>query len=238
MDIVASDGLAIEVRAAIENGDIAALKALLHTHPYLARARIIDDKGVGRTLLHLVADWPGHRPNGPEAVAAIVAAGADVNAAMPNGPAGSSETPLHWAASNDDVELIDALLDAGADIEAPGAVFTGGPPVSDAVIFAQWNAAHRLHERGARTTLWQAAALGLLEDVQRRVTAHPPSTPEEITNALWNACCSGHLETAKYLIDQGADPTWVGHDDRTPLDVARQSGNSELVEWLEHSGKA
>jgi hypothetical protein len=29
---------------------------------------------------------------------------------------------LHWAASSDDVEVLDALLDAGADIDAPGAV--------------------------------------------------------------------------------------------------------------------
>ena len=223
-------------RAAIENGDVPALRRLLETHPELARARIVDSNGAARTLLHLVADWPGHRPNGPEAVAVLVAAGADVNAVLPNGPTGSRETPLHWAASNDDVELIDALLDAGADIEAPGAVFTGGPPMSDAVIFAQWHAARRLHERGARVELWQAAALGLLEDVQRFVTADPSSSPEQITNALWNACRGGHLETAKHLVEQGADPAWVGHDNKTPLDVARESGNTELIEWLGENG--
>ncbi|MFL5853210.1 MAG: ankyrin repeat domain-containing protein [Solirubrobacteraceae bacterium] len=32
---------------------------------------------------------------------------------------------MHWAASSDDVEVLDALLDAGADIEAPGAILGG-----------------------------------------------------------------------------------------------------------------
>jgi ankyrin repeat protein len=231
--IPANDDLAVAAKTAIENGDIPALKTLLDAHPKLARARIVDSKGAARTLLHLVADWPGHRPNGPEAVAVLVAAGADVNAAMPNGPTRSAETPLHWAASSDDIELIDALLEAGADIEAPGAVFTGGPPMSDAVIFAQWNAARRLYEHGARTTLWQAAALGLLTDVQRYVSVNPSPTRDDITNALWNACRGGQLDTAKYLIERGADPAWVGRDDKSPLDVARESENRELVEWLE-----
>jgi hypothetical protein len=31
-----------------------------------------------------------------------------------------TETPLHWAASSDDVPVLDALLDAGGDIECPG----------------------------------------------------------------------------------------------------------------------
>jgi lipopolysaccharide heptosyltransferase II len=57
------------------------------------------------------------------------------------------------------VIALDALLDGGADIERGGAVFTDGAAMSDAVIFAQWNCARRLLERGAKTTLTQAAAL-------------------------------------------------------------------------------
>jgi hypothetical protein len=52
-------------------------------------------------------------PNGPQTVARYVEAGADVNGRF-TGP--HTETPLHWAASCDDVGVIGAL-DAGADIE-------------------------------------------------------------------------------------------------------------------------
>jgi len=47
------------------------------------------------------------------------------------------ETPLHWAASNDDAALIDALLDAGASIEAAGSSFDGGSPLSCVVGYGQ-----------------------------------------------------------------------------------------------------
>src|SRR5262249_62104220 len=118
----------------------------------VARARP-DGK---RTLLHVATDWPGHRRNVAGMIAALVAAGADPNARI----AGEkhTETPLHWAASCDDVAAIDALLDAGADIEADGAVIGGGTPLADAVAFGQWDAAPRLLEPGAKTTLWPAAA--------------------------------------------------------------------------------
>jgi uncharacterized protein len=53
--------------------------------------------------------------------------------------------------------VLDALLDA--DIEAPGAVIGGGSPLADASGFGQWPAAYRLVERGARTTLTDAATL-------------------------------------------------------------------------------
>ncbi len=41
----------------------------------------------------------------------------------------------------------DALLDLGGDIEAAGAIFTGGTSLSDAVVFANWLAARRLVEQ-------------------------------------------------------------------------------------------
>jgi hypothetical protein len=52
--------------------------------------------------------------------------------------------------------------------KATGAIFTGGAPLSDAVVFANWNAARRLVEHGARPTWWQAAALGMIDLVRAR----------------------------------------------------------------------
>jgi uncharacterized protein len=236
LSIPAEDERAVAVVEAIRNGDIAGLRKRLDDDPELAQARIMDRKGVSRTLLHVVADWPGHFPNGPETVAALVAAGADVNAAVQPSSNGSAETALHWAASSDDVAVLDALLDGGADIEAPGAVFTGGSPMSDAVVFAQWRAARRLLERGAKTTVWQAAALGLTDAVRQHVSAQPPLSSEQITNAFWHACRGGQLAVAECLFEHGANLNWVGHDRKTPLDVARESGAPELVQWLEAHG--
>ena len=193
MEIRTDDPLAVAVGTAIRGGDVERLRQLLDENPGLANARIKDERGVGRTLLHVAADWPGHFPNGAATVA-----------------------------------VLDALLDGGADIEAPGAIFTGGTPMSDAVVFAQWNAARRLLDRGARTTIWQSAALGLTDRI-----AH------EITNAFWNACRGGQLATAQDLFERGADPKWIGHDKKTPLDVAIESGNDDLIAWLvECGGKA
>jgi hypothetical protein len=129
MSTIAADvPLAVEVAAAIRAGDLAALRRLLRDHPDLAAARLGDD-AEARTLLHVATDWPGHLPNGPAVVAALVEAGADPNAPFVGAHA---ETPLHWAASSDDVEVLDALVDAGADVEAPGAVLGGGTPLADA----------------------------------------------------------------------------------------------------------
>lgn len=231
------DPRATALTAAIQGGDVPFLQRQLRDDPALAGARIVDGRGVARTPLHLAADWPGHFPNGAEVVAVLLGAGADVDARveLPGGT-GASETPLHWAASSDDVAVLDALLDGGADIEAPGAVFTAGTPLSDAVVFAQWRAAQRLLERGATTTLWQAAALGLVARVREIGEAAPAPSPQQLTNAFWHACRGGALDTAVWLLEQGADLNWVGYDDRTPLDAAVESGNADLIRWLREKG--
>lgn len=233
--IPTDDPLAVAVVEAIHAGDIQTLERLLKENPGLAAAKLGDDRpgGMTRSLLHVATDWPGHFPDGAQSVAMLVAAGADVNARF-TGP--HAETPLHWAASSDDVEVLDALLDAGADIEAPGGVIAGGPPLADAVAFAQWNAARRLIARGARTRFGDAAALGLLDQVQGHVANHAPE-PEEINDAFWLACHGGQHGTAEYLLKQGGDLNWLpGWERLTPLDAAGRNGFQELVEWLRREG--
>jgi hypothetical protein len=232
-----SDPTATRLVACIKAGDVASLGEQLAQRPELAAARIIDDRGVSRTLLHVVSDWPGHLRNVAALGATLAAAGADLNARVQHREAqGAPETPLHWAASCGDVAVLDALLDAGADIEAPGAIFTDGPAISDAVVFAQWSAAQRLLERGASTTIWQAAALGALDRVQSLRAATPSPTLHELTNALWHACRGGHQAVAEYLIECGADCNWIGHDHKTPLDAAYDADNAVLVLWLQSLG--
>jgi uncharacterized protein len=229
--------LAVAVIDAIQKGDVDSLRRLLADNPGLAAARLTDADGAGRTLLHVATDWPGNFPNGAATVAALVDAGADVNAPYA-GP--HAETPLHWAASSDDVDVLDALVDAGAQLEAPGSVLGGGAPMADAVGFGQWNAARRLLERRASTTLWQAAALGLLDRVEEYLDASPPPTQEEVTHAFWQACHGGQRRTAEVLLDRGAELNWIGWNDRTPLDIAADQDNAtrnaEVVEWLRSLG--
>ena len=225
MNTDSDDRSALETaRRAIQEGDVATLTRLLAERPALATRRIGP-----RTLLHVATDWPGHFPRAGESVRALVAAGADINAPF----AGAhSETPLHWAASSNDLAALDALLDAGAHIEAPGAVIGGGTPLADAVAFGQWDAARRLVERGARATLWQAAALGLLSRVDECLADQPPPDAAEITKAFWCACHGGQRAAAEYLLGRGAEVNWVGYDELRPLDAAERSGANHLLPWL------
>jgi hypothetical protein len=221
--------LAREVTEVIRSGEAAELQRLLDEHPALADARIGDpDGGEARTLLHVVTDWPGKVPGAAAKIRTLVAAGADVDARF-NGP--HAETALHWAASSDDVEALDALVEAGADLEADGAVIAGGTAMADAVAFGQWEAARRLLEHGARTTLWQAAALGLTDRVRDELARARPSQAT-LDNALWCAAHGGRRDTAELLLERGADPAWVGHDDLTAAQAAERSHAPELAAWL------
>lgn len=232
MEIKQNDPLAGTLIRAIQAGDLPALQRLLGQNPRLATARVGGAGDTWRTLLHVATDWPGHFPNGPAIVSLLIAHGADLNARF-IGP--HAETPLHWAASTDDVAVLDLLLDAGADMEAPGAVIGGGTPLADAVAFGQWQAARRLVARGAKTTLWQAAALGLMDRVEAAFAGGAPAK-DEVTNALWCACHGGQREVAAYLLAQGAERNWVGYDGLTPLDAALRSGAAELAAWLREQG--
>jgi ankyrin repeat protein len=214
-----------DVVEAIRRGDLSALESLLAEKPEAARDRIDGQ----RTLLHVATDWPGHFPSVQQTIQLLARHGAELNAPF-HGP--HAETPLHWAASSNDVTALDTLLDLGADIEAPGAVIGGGTPLADAVGFGQWNAARRLVERGARSNLWQSAALGLMDRVRDSFAGLTQPSSHEVTNAFWCSCHGGRLEAAQFLLERGADRNWIGHNGRTPLDAAIRNGNEEVAQWL------
>ena len=224
--------LASELTAVLKRGDVEALSRLLAGDPDLAKCNIEDFKGGRRTPLQIFADWPGHFPNAARIVQMLVAAGADVNAS-----AVGKEAPLHGAASSDDVALIDALLDAGADIEREGASIDGGPPLSCAVGYGQWAAARRLVERGAETQIWHEAALGLMPELARRFERGDVIEPEDLSGAFWNACRGEQLVAAQFLLAHGADLNWPAPwSGQTPVDIAEKAGCSEIVTWLLEQG--
>jgi uncharacterized protein len=231
--------LAVELTAVLKQGDVDRLRGLLAADPWLATCVVVSPRGSGRnggrTSLHLFADWPGHCPNPQAIVKMLVAAGAELNA--PGVGMRHRETALHWAASNDDVALVDVLLDAGADIEREGSSIDGGSPLSCAVGYGQWQAARRLVERGARTLLWHEAALGLMPAITRSIDADPPLRGAQLSGPFWNACHGGQFAAAQYLLAHGADLNWSAPwSGETPLDIAEQAGWTDVVAWLTQQG--
>ena len=230
--------LAVAVFGAIQAGDVAALRQLLADNPGLATARIVSDGtncGRGeRSLLHVATDWPGHFPRVAETIAELVRAGADVDARFVGAHA---ETPLHWAASCDDVAALDALLEAGADMEATGGVIDNGTPLADARVFRQWKAAERLVECGAKTDIFDEATLGLLQRLQARFGTSPLPDAGDVSCAFWGACHGDRRDCAEYLLEHGAELNWVADwEPMTPLDAAVRSGADGLAQWLRGRG--
>jgi ankyrin repeat protein len=220
--------IAAAVVTAIRGGDLAALRRLLGEYPAVATSRVN-----GRTALHVVTDWPGYYPNGPAIVRLLTAAGADPNARTEGH---APETPLHWAASSDDVDVADALIDAGADLEAPGGSI--GKPLDNAIGYGCWHVARRLVDCGARVDkLWHAAALGLMARLGELLAAGVE--PAEINQAFWHACQGGQRRAAEHLLGEGADVnTTVEYAHGTALDVAPgpDTRRDLLTTWLRERG--
>jgi ankyrin repeat protein len=238
MTLAEDDPRAAEMFLAIRGGDLDKVRALLAREPGLAGARVAGRRGGWRTPLHMVTDWPGFFPQGPAIVRLLAAAGADLND-REDKP--RSEAPLHWAASNDDVEVAQALIDAGADTGLPGGSI--GTPLANAIGYGCWAVARLLVARGARVeTLWQAAALGDRPRLEELLAADPPPASEEIDHAFYQGCRGGYLRIVATLFERGANVNYIpDYSDQTGLQVADgdSTGHQALREWLrEHGGAA
>ncbi len=239
-------GSAKKLASAVVKGEVGRVATLLAADPDLATATIGKNP---RSMLHYATDWPANRPNVATSIGLLIAAGADPNVTMPPNASGEvAEMPLHWAASANDVDAVEALIDHGANVDCLGGLFGGCTPYEEAIIFGQYDAARSLLARGATNYLPGAAALGQAELIDSFFDAKGNLTFETGVLPHWNplppkqtivdrafqfACRSGHLEIAKKLLSRGADPFSSMPGDSTALSEATENGHTEVVAWLE-----
>lgn len=239
-----SDPIAISLILSLRSGDTGEVASLLHDKPYLANVRLVDAVGSNdrwRTPLHVVTDWPGYFVNAPANAKLIIEAGGD-----PNVDCGGDhpETPLHYAASSDDVEVARVLIDGGADIERGGGSI--GTPLANAVGYACFSVAQLLLERGAKVnTLWEAAGLGLTGRIEELLDGSISGkeggfSQEDLDQALWHGCQGGSVRAVQLLLSRGANlsskPDYVGG--QSHADAVRSLGTQRqyLIELLNSIG--
>ncbi|MBN1238644.1 MAG: ankyrin repeat domain-containing protein [Gammaproteobacteria bacterium] len=186
----------------------------------------------------------------------LIASGADVNAAEPDG-----STPLLWAAYQSHPEMVSALLAAGADPDAANEF--GITPLLQASRYGDAPVIKALLDGGAsleskhpdgETPLMAAARAGSTEAVA--LLLERGSDPN-VTESLWDqtalmwAAAEGHVDVVDVLLDAGADPNmqarvteltkrstrsdfWTGGF--TALMWAARDGNEPLVRRLLEGG--
>jgi uncharacterized protein len=231
------DPVAVELISTIQRGDLDGLRRMLAERPELASVHMIGRNGLEGgwgTPLHAATDWPGYFPAAPATVALLLEAGADPN---DDTGGGRPETPLHYAASTDDVDVAVVLIDNGADLETPGGSI--GTPLDNAIGYACWHVARLLVARGAAVDkLWHAGALGMLERIEQLLEQRPDA-PGEVSQAFWHACVGGQRRAAEYLLARGADLNWEpDYAKGTALDAADSvdTRQSNVISWLRELG--
>lgn len=244
----AADGDAPLVDA-VKTGSIERLRALLRPG-----VDVNMRQGDGATALH----WAAHRDN---AVAAdlLIGAGADVNltndlgatpiwlasingsAAMierlleaganPNAPLASGETPLMAAARGGSVKAVQLLVAHGADVNAKERL-RGQTALMWAVEQQHADVGRTLLEHGAdihaRSNVWHQLenTAGNTNPAGDFEMAHGGSTP------LLFAARHGDVETARVLLDAGADVNDTAAAGMSALVIAAHSNHGALATFL------
>jgi hypothetical protein len=230
--------LEVERRDMLNSRDLSRLTRLLAEHRELATEKMQHwaDRQCGEPLGYIMMlrfnhdrlGLPAELPGTGAIAKALIDAGAPVN-----GRPGDRDTPLISAASVGDADVVRALIEAGADLDAVSAPDSGGVPsgtaLAHAAVFGMTEVLDVLVAAGARIdSLEMAAAAG-------DVTGWPLGryTLQSRLRALVFAVQYQRLEVIDQLIAAGTpvnepDAEWG----RLPLHTAAGDGRAASVRRL------
>ncbi|USE38501.1 ankyrin repeat domain-containing protein [Endozoicomonas sp. SCSIO W0465] len=222
------------ILAACRYNRIAWLQELLAGDPALAY-RVAASGLSGKNWVYplYVAAYKGHI----DCLQALIAAGADLNAANKNG-----DTPLYIAAQNRHIDCLQALIAAGADLNAAtrygftplyiAAAREGHIDCLQALIDAgaDLNAA----TKNGCTPLYMAAQEGLIDCLQVLIDAGADlnAATSNGWTPLHTAADQGLIDCLQALIVAGADLNLAPVDGFTALYAAARNGHVECLKLL------
>lgn len=232
----------------VREGRVNDLQAWLTEHSDRVNDTLGDN---ARTLLHYATDWPGFLPRVAESIAALIEAGADVNARFTGPSTTATETPLHWAASSDDIDAAKVLIKAGADLNPTGGCIGNGTPLTLAVIFQNWKVAEALVEAGAIISLPLVSGMGRLDlaktffDGEGQFANPHPTMPHadtvsdakgQLNGAVCLSAMAGRQEVLEFVLARGGDVNATSPVQTTALDEAINNGHETVAEYLRAAG--
>ncbi|KAL7915257.1 hypothetical protein GGI35DRAFT_488987 [Trichoderma velutinum] len=158
----------------------------------------------------------------------------------------SFRMPLHYASTNGNKQIVQMILDVGADVDTIGGL---GTPIQVAADKGHGEIVQMLldngadidsHANGSNTALCNASYNGHREIVQMLLDhgADVNILQQSITgkSALQAASTNGHKEIVQMLLDSGARVNLQGNFGGTALRVASQYGHGEVVQMLLDNG--
>lgn len=130
-------------------------------------------------------------------------------------------TPLHLAAIHNHKDVVDLLIEAGADLNARDDEY-GSAPIGWANEKGHTEMTTYLFEKGSDVDLHRAAAFGFIERVKQLLSEDASLINETsgFGTPLHEASVWGHPEIVSLLLANGADPTLLNTEGETAFTIA------------------